>query len=315
MNKLAITDNGVFVTGSKAFLTVDGVHRKVLKMYCTTDGVHRLCFSGMSEVEAMTISYTGNMTDEVVTMSGVQYRLLTLTSSGTLTLSKSVKADVWMCNGGNSGRGGNSGAQGGAGGYVKQISNRTLSLSTSATIGAGASNSYSGGTGGGRTRFGGTSPTAQSSSSIWDGASGGGQTGEYDGGNGAGTSTIPFGESTIFNMHSAGGGGGADMWEDYDGYHLFHGGEGGSNGSDGLQGSTEIVSNIEDAYAYGGPGGSYRGGTGGGADWDGYADDGSKGRFYGAGGGGGGSNGLAGTYGAGGSGYQGVIYIRIPINQ
>ena len=41
------------------------------------------------DVAALAITYTGNMTDEIVTMGGGnQYRRLTLTSSGTLTIEK-----------------------------------------------------------------------------------------------------------------------------------------------------------------------------------------------------------------------------------
>lgn len=53
------------------------------------------------DVSALAIAYTGNMTDEIVTMGdGNQYRLLTLISSGTLSIPAEVKADVWLCGGG-----------------------------------------------------------------------------------------------------------------------------------------------------------------------------------------------------------------------
>lgn len=73
-------------------------------------------------VEDDIITYTGTMTDQIVLMSNVAYRLLTLTSSGTLTISNSRKADVWMCNGGNGGTagdyaGGTGGGGGGGAGY------------------------------------------------------------------------------------------------------------------------------------------------------------------------------------------------------
>ena len=57
------------------------------------------------DVSALAIAYTGNMTDEIVTMGdGNQYRLLTLISSGTLSIPAEVKADVWLCGGGGAWR-------------------------------------------------------------------------------------------------------------------------------------------------------------------------------------------------------------------
>ena len=59
------------------------------------------------DIAALTISYTGNMIDNIVTMGdGRQYRLLTLTSSGTLSIAAEVKADVWLCGGGANGMAG-----------------------------------------------------------------------------------------------------------------------------------------------------------------------------------------------------------------
>lgn len=46
------------------------------------------------KVEDDIITYTGTMTDQIVLMSNVAYRLLTLTSSGTLTFNKARKGDV-----------------------------------------------------------------------------------------------------------------------------------------------------------------------------------------------------------------------------
>ena len=77
-------------------------------------------------VAALAIVYTGNMTDEIVTMGdGNDYRLLTLTSSGTLSVPKEVIADVWLCGGGAHGCSGDPGA-GGGGGYVNSAAGQKI---------------------------------------------------------------------------------------------------------------------------------------------------------------------------------------------
>lgn len=316
--QLAITNNGVFATGSKAFLTVGGVHHKVLKMFRTTEGVHRLCFSGGVDVATMSISYTGNMQDEIVTMSGVQYRLLTLTSSGTLTVDEEVNAEVWLCDGGNAGVVYDSG---GGGGYIGSAA-LILPLSTVAIIGSGGRTS---GDRGGKTSFGGaTSNRPSGSGSFTDGASGGGQQWDRNRGTGQGKTTYPFGDQVYFKdrPHSAGGGGGGylEVWCDGESFINYDGGWGGSNGSNG------DYSSYYEGYDYsaGGTGGKYGGGDGGYAEFDGlYAYDGDPAYFYGGGGGGGSEielydqdgNNVDYYHGSGGAGYQGVIYIRIPIEQ
>ena len=242
-------------------------------------------------VEDDIITYTGTMTDQIVIMSNVAYRLLTLTSSGTLTLSKSRKADVWMCNGGNGGTAGDyAGGTGGGGGYVYQ-ERMQVSGATVCAIGAGSVSDTAGGT----TSFGAKKPTVQSVGKH--GASGGGAGGDGESaGSGNGTSTIPFFESVNFEPHSAGGGGGD--WNDEESDRYRSGGAGGSDGSSGLASGSGI------GGTKGGGAGGYR--TGGNAS------------FYGSGGGGGGAgyrpNGSHGS-GSGGSGYQGIIYVRIPLDQ
>lgn len=270
------------------------------------------------KVEDDTITYTGAMTDQIVLMSNVAYRLLTLTSSGTLTISNSRKADVWMCNGGNGGyaKGLYGGANpvlagpGGGGGYVTQ--NRiTISGSIACTIGAGgAGGKYSDVNSepqkGGTTTFREISPGAQPTSAL-DGASGGGAGYTHPNfGKGNGKSTMPFsgtpGEHSFLKYHSAGGGGGGsrvdkkdDNGEWYTDYR--YGGNGGSNGSNGSEN------------------GSSAGGNNGGGAGEVYGEEKKDATFYGSGGGG--SCGEDGNYGndTGGSGYQGIIYIRIPLDQ
>lgn len=270
------------------------------------------------KVEDDTITYTGTMTDQIVLMSNVAYRLLTLTSSGTLTISNSRKADVWMCNGGNGGyaKGLYVGANpryagpGGGGGYVTQ--NRiTISGSVACTIGAGgAGGKYddlkSEPQKGGTTTFREISPGAQPTSAL-DGASGGGA--GYTNptfGKGNGKSTMPFsgtpGEHSFLKYHSAGGGGGGsrvekedDNGEWYTDYR--YGGNGGSSGSNGSEN------------------GNSAGGNNGGGAGEAYGEEKKDATFYGSGGGG--SCGEDGNYGkdTGGSGYQGIIYVRIPLDQ
>lgn len=263
-------------------------------------------------VEDDTITYTGTMTDQIVLMSNVAYRLLTLTSSGTLTLSKSRKADVWMCNGGNGGNGGSAsdgtGGSGGGGGYIHQ-ERMQVSGSVVCTIGTGGGASAAGGT----TSFGAKKPAEQSSGP--NGASGGGNGyGEETRGKGNLGSTMPFSgtpnEHSFLKYHSAGGGGGGirRRYEYDDGWHTNYGigGAGGSNGSNGIDSGS-------------GAGGDYGGGEGEAFDSQSQKKDAF---WYGSGGGGArvkmdetdnGREYYADS--SGGSGYQGIIYIRIPLDQ
>lgn len=252
---------------------------------------------GSIDVTTLPITYTGNMTDEIVTMGdGKQYRLLTLTSSGTLTTEQPVVADIWLCGGGANGisaSGSGSGA-GGGGGFVGSIYKTKIGTTVSCVVGAATGSSSFG------------SIVSANGAKRSNGGSGGGARGygfnSPPPGTGAGISTYPFLDTTYFpdKPHCAGGGGGST----YSGSSSqWRGGTGGSNGSDG--------GNYVNANAgYGGVGGLYGGGSGGsqgGGGRDGY--------HYGSGGGGGGCNTLYDMYGSGGAGYQGVIYVRIPLDQ
>lgn len=319
--QLAITDNGVFVKGSKAFLTVDSVHRKVLKMFRTTDGVHRLCFSGGGDVATMGISYTGNMQDEIVTMSGVQYRLLTLTSSGTLTVDEKVNAEVWLCDGGNSAYVGG-GTAGGAGAYAAS-GTAVLSEANVAIIGSGGF----GGNFGGETSFMGIKPMGEKKLIEQGGSAGGSNNGS---GKGDGITKYPFGDSVYFagKCHCAGGGAGAYAcyWENGNTGHMNWNSCGGSNGGGQTGGHMEDLYSPECDLS-GSRGGSYGGGNGAALTiydlYDASTFDGYKAFWYGSGGGGAScvdmfdenDENVTYHYGYGGSGYQGVIYVRIPINQ
>ena len=140
-----------------------------------------------------------------------------------------------------------------------------------------------------------------------NGASGkNGGTGGGGGGKGDGIAKYPFGDSTAYKCHCAGGGGGVSVnHTDMGSPTRSYVGSGGSNGSVGRSGD-------------GTAGGTYGGGNGGsasaGASQSPFASNGSAAFFYGSGGGGGGYaydlwNGTA--TGAGGAGYQGIVYLLI----
>lgn len=269
-------------------------------------------------VEDDIITYTGTMTDQIVLMSNVAYRLLTLTSSGTLTLSKSRKADVWMCNGGNGGilgvsYSGPESSAGGAGGKAKLSSAVLIAASTAVTvlIGSGGRCDEQGGL----SSFGEIKTSGQTAGP--DGGTGGGHGGNSPytnktSGKGDGISKYPFSNqagavlrdtgtvvSGMNEPHSAGGGGG--KLRDLESSITAPGGNGGTNGSD------SDTSNLSGA-----------GGTKGGGQGGGDRSVGKDGSFYGSGAGGGtcyySKSGVQTNYN-GGSGYQGIIYIRIPLDQ
>lgn len=142
-------------------------------------------------------------------------------------------------------------------------------------------------------------------------------------GAGSGQSTIPFGLQEL-QAHSAGGGAGAIQYRDkYNTLHYYAGGDGGSNGGTGSE-ATKVTS---PSYAVDGIGGSIGGGQG-------YTYDinltavptYSNATFFGGGGGGtGGGTGeksvlafgdrisFNSSYPAPGAGYQGVVYLLVPV--
>ena len=263
-------------------------------------------------VEDDIITYTGTMTDQVVIMSNVAYRLLTLTSSGTLTLSKSRKADVWMVSGGEAGN-----RHGGGGGYTKQISAAALAGSMAAVVGSGATPAD---VSAGKSSFAGAETNTPVRQNGGIGGSGGGQGFGNPAGTGDGLSKYPFADAGGAKLRNTGvivagtdkphcGGGGGGGYDDEESGRFFGGGDGGSNGSNG--------GDVQHGEVGGGEGGAYGGGTGGLSDR--YSNrDGANATFYGSAGGGYGtyiaSNGRD-YVGSDGSGYQGIIYIRIPLDQ
>lgn len=301
---------GVAKKAKKVYIGIDGKARKVKKMYIGVDGKARLFYSGGPDVAGMafTFSASGGMTDNgVVTMSGKQYRLLTITQSGTFTSPEPVSAEVWMCGGGTSGRksGMYCAGAGGAGAFTLS-GTVTLSGGMAATIGAGGAEStttmlckY-----GGATSFGGLTTSTSFSYASGDdgytgvsGGTGGGGSGNSNVGKGDGKSKYPFNDTTYFSGKPHCGGGGAGQFTDDSlGKTMYtSGGAGGTNGGDGGQGATN-TSGV-------GTGGVYGGGNG------------NEAATYYGGGGGGVSTRYGRTVGNGKAGYQGVIYIRIPVEQ
>lgn len=245
------------------------------------------------DVAALSITYTGAYTDYgMVTMSdGARYRLLAFTASGTLSIEQPVNCEVCIVGGGANGTN-----VGGAGAYLK---NQSVSAYNGGSVVVGARQ--------------GVSSIADVSVNAVSGQNGGTGAGGYTAGTGDGISKYPF-EDTDYSLwagkpHCAGGGQGA--------YELelrpnvirgYNGGNGGTNGGNGYPQASSWTSSPS-----GGVGGSYGGGAGG------SVNNGGNATYYGSGGGGGLSyesadDGSTMLYN-GGSGYQGIVYIRIPVIQ
>lgn len=268
----------------------------------------------ISVSEKKSITYTGAYTSKEITVSGVTYNQYTLTGSGTLKVEGTYEnVSVWLCGGGANG--GNSPsasswADGGAGAFAASLDNQNLTGEYTVTIGASQ----------GATSFGGLSAvTAVSGASGGTGA--GAAYGSYDvtdesvhtrsGGSGDGISKYPFGDNATFKCHCAGGGGGAYYTPGT--LQHFAGGKGGTNG-----GSGSNSAHTSSSYISGGAGGDYGGGRGGNTQVNTSVASGSSATFYGSGGGGAGCHCVPwnwSSYGTtyGGSGYQGVVYLRVPV--
>ena len=268
----------------------------------------RMMMSALSssiDISALSITYTGAHTDYgMVTMSdGARYRLLAFTASGTLSIEQPVNCEVCVVGGGANGNNFN----GGAGAYLK---NQSVSAYSGGSVVVGA--------GQGISSIGGVSVAAVSGRNGGTGG-GAGSTTYNSPGTGDGLSKYPFGD-TGFSLwsgkpHCAGGGAGGDHGYGYDAddeqYKVcYDGGNGGTNGSSGGKGARRdyVIGPGGDS----GSGGTYGGGQGG---HDGDAStpgSGGNATYYGSGGGGyGGGNSLMGDAIVG-SGYQGIVYVRIP---
>ena len=256
------------------------------------------------DVAALSITYTGAHTDYgMVTMSdGARYRLLAFTASGTLSIEQPVNCEVCVVGGGANGFNGADAAiaGGGAGAYMK---NQVIEAFDGGPVVVGAAQGVS--------SIGGVSVAAVS------GKNGGTGAGGRTGGTGDGISKYPFGDDSYElwgeKPHCAGGGaGGIAKFGRHSIRQFYSYGDGGSNGSNG---SAQTFSEYEDyaPNAPGGSGGLYGGGNGGSSAYGEY--NGANATYYGSGGGAGGYYYSSSDIGNGGSGYQGIVYIRIPEEQ
>ena len=245
------------------------------------------------DVAALSITYTGAHTDYgMVTMSdGARYRLLAFTASGTLSIEQPVNCEVCVVGGGANGNNYNAGGTGGAGGYLK---NQAIIKYNGGAVVVGAAQAAS--------SVGEVSVEAVSGK---NGGTGGGGSANDTPGVGDGISKFPFGDESYSlwtgKPHCAGGGAVLMFYEAAaGGSDWYSGGDGGTNGGNGND-STYAGTTIGASGAPG-KGGTYGGGSGGARN-----RGGSNATYYGSAGGGAAS--------AQGSGYQGIVYIRIPVIQ
>ena len=253
------------------------------------------------DVAALSINYTGAYTDYgMVTMSdGARYRLLAFTSSGTLSIEQPVNCEVCVVGGGANGSStdgyGSNGGVGGAGAYLK---NQSVSAYNGGSVVIGAGQ--------------GVSSIADVSVNAVSGRNGGTGAGGYVAGTGDGISKYPF-EDTGYSLwagkpHCGGGGGGGKYYQrGSNRYDSTKGGNGGTNGGNGG------IDTNNDSHP-GGSGGAYGGGSGGNGGTHLSAQGaGKSAAYYGSGGGGAGLYNTTSHYSfTGGSGYQGIVYMRIP---
>ena len=264
------------------------------------------------------IEYTGTYTTSDVTVDGVPCTLWTITGSGTLTVSDSVR--YWMCGGG--GKGGNAirkqsssstgtydtySGGGGGGGYVSTgtVPGGVHVVTVGASVGASKISDItaSPGSNGSKAKGGNGGSGGGAAAGYYTPFGGSTEVNAGTKGTGAGISTYPFGLTSLKAHCAGGGGGGAYLTYDW----RYKGGAGGTNGDYG--GSTVSQSDTSDCV--GGTGGTYGGGNGGSATIS-TATAGSAASFYGGGGGGGGKSFMSERTPSGGLGYQGVVYILVP---
>ena len=253
------------------------------------------------DVASLSITYTGAYTDYgMVTMSdGARYRLLAFTSSGTLSIEQPVNCEVCVVGGGANGGStdgyGSNGGNGGAGAYLK---NQSVSAYNGGSVVVGAGQ--------------GVSSIADVSVNAVSGRNGGTGAGGYVAGTGDGISKYPF-EDTGYSLwaskpHCGGGGGGGKYYQR--GPNRYDSKKGGDGGTNGGNGGIDTNNNSRP----GGSGGAYGGGSGGNGGTHLSAQGaGKSAAYYGSGGGGAGLYNTTSHYAfTGGSGYQGIVYMRIP---
>ena len=277
-----------------------------------------------------TLSYSGDYIDQCIYMENKAYRLLTITSSGTLALDNSLKADIWICGGGAGGKSAGTNHDtagcGGGGAYATEINNTNIK-DLNIIIGAGgttdsvsSSSSENVNSCGGTssitgdlsiTTFGGDRDSNGVGKYAYGGTgAGGGNTRKSDDGHragarvgvGDGQSKLPFNSSYFPYSFCDGGGGG--------GYGRYYkGGAGGSNGSNGGA-ATYVNAGVDTS----GAGGGHYGGKGGRGYYE-DTDPADNATGYGSGGGGAAYTDSEDKRrgGTAGIGYQGVCFIRIPL--
>lgn len=303
-NAISETDLGMVQVGTE----IRPIAKKIKKGYVGVNGIAKLFFN-----KANDISYTGEYTVSDVSISGINYKLYTLTTSGSLTVNG--ESQYWICGGGASGNYAYSlpmagGANGGGGGH-----SATGILNAGAynvTIGAGGQGSSDSSSDGNITSIGGAITANGGKYSTGTGGSGGGEgtasfLNQWNG-TGSGISTIPFGIESL-NPHCAGGGGGSYYSSDSSTTTRYTGGAGGTNGGNGANMKSVTIGNQKK-----GIGGVYGGGDGGEYINSNNNTEATSATFYGGGGGGPyyHKNSSSTKIGSPGNGYQGVAYILIP---
>jgi hypothetical protein len=304
--------------------------------YASFDPVsNRLVDTGFGAYSPPRLLFTAPIAQaRIVIWDGIPCVEYWVDTSCSMTVSGIVIANcaIWLCGGGGAGKpssntnasNGNSG--GGGGGGYPVLARQLALINTEIIIGEGglpAANGALGGEGGisqiTYKMLDGTTATlsAQGGRSVddislivngGDGGSGGGFGGKRAGsvyskgatGTGAGSSTIPFNDSTNFNQIPCAGGGGGACFANAAAYPSA----GGSNGSDGVAAQTANTDGAAGGVTGGGKGGAIAAATAPGADAS----------YYGGGGGGGGrvSGTTASSY-RGGIGYKGLVVIRVPM--
>ena len=256
----------------------------------------RMMMAAMAPVDisAISITYTGAHTDYgMVTMSdGARYRLLAFTASGTLSIEQPVNCEVCVVGGGANGAKASAGGTGGAGGYLK---NQSVSAYNGGSVVVGARQGVSS-----------IADVSVNAVSGKNGGTGGGGSASDTPGVGDGISKFPFGDESYSlwagKPHCAGGGALLMFYESAaGGSDWYSGGDGGTNGGNGNN-STYAGTTIGVSGAPG-KGGRY----GGGAGSDYSTKPGGNATYYGSAGGG--------SKATQGSGYQGIVYMRIPEEQ
>ena len=278
---------------------------------------------------APTLTVTGASSDTTTTIDGVEYRVVTWTSSGSLEVADGNLGAVEYLLVGGGGAGGGTlanggGGGGGAGDVVVSASPTLLSPATyTVTVGAGGTGVFQDDGNNGsdtsafsETAIGGGGGGANDNNGLSGGSGGGGGTGasaEGTGGPGTGDNGNDGGDGDgVGTTERLGGGGGGAGAAGANGVSGSSAGDGGDGYSSDITGSTTV-------YAGGGGGGAGNtdgvgdegaggsGGGGGGSSDNGTPTAGTDG--LGGGGGGYGGNGSSGT---GADGGDGVVIARWP---